>query len=55
MNYNFSELLGLIDPAFKLAFGLAGMVQSHPDQVTACCALYLAGARFLTVLRRRRI
>lgn len=55
MDYRFSELLGLIDPALKLAFNLTGLVQTHPDQVTACCALYLAGARFLTVLRRRRI
>jgi hypothetical protein len=55
MNYNFAELVGLIDPAFRLAYGLAGFVQTHPEQVTACCALYLAGARFLTVARRRRI
>lgn len=55
MNYHFNELVGYIDPALKLTFSLAGLVQTHPDQVTACCALYLAGARFLTVLRRRRI
>lgn len=55
MNYNFSEIVGLIDPAFKLAFSLAGLVQTHPNQVTACCCLYLAAARFLTVARRRRI
>lgn len=55
MNYNFPELIGLLDPAFRFAFSLAGLVQTHPDQVTACCLLYLAGARFLTVTRRRRI
>lgn len=55
MNYNFVDLAGLIDPAFRLAFGLAGLVQTHPEQVTAMCCLYLAGARFLTVTRRRRI
>lgn len=55
MNYQFAELIALLDPALKLAFSLAGLVQTNPDQVTACCALYLAGARFLTVLRRKRI
>ena len=55
MNYNFAELVGLIEPAFSLAFGLAGAIKNHPEQVTACCVFYLAAARFLTVLKRGRI
>lgn len=55
MNYQFSELLALIDPALRVAFSLAGLVHTHPDQVTACCCLYMAAARFLTVVRCKRI
>lgn len=49
---DFGKLAATLSMIGDAAYHLAWYVQNHPEQVTACCCLYLVGARLIARLRR---
>jgi hypothetical protein len=50
---DFDRLMGTFGQLWELCHHLAYYVHDYPQQVSAACLLYLAGAKFLTWFRRR--
>lgn len=49
---DFDKLMSTVSMVADTAYHLTWYVQNYPQQVTACCCLYLVGARFIARLRR---
>lgn len=50
---DFAKFNALIEAVFQTAYCLSWYVQHTPEQVTACCLLFLAGTRLVSWLRKR--
>lgn len=50
---DFSRLNALIETVLQTSYCLSWYVQNMPQQVSACCLLFMAGTRLVAWLRKR--